>query len=359
MRILFLIPLLFLSSCQKKPVEHKSPFQVEVTKPKVENVQLYNTYVGNVQPFLQVEVKAQVEGILTGAFFKEGDEVREGDLIFTIDSRPYVAQLQKAEGALAQSVANLRYAQDVAKRNTRLAQEEYISQEQYDEYITNVLTNKAAVKENEADIETAKINISYCNIHAPMNAVTGKIDLQVGNLIKNAGDTPLVTLNQITPTYTYFSVPQKDLTQVMKLHREKKLEVHAFLDGDYKHPHVGTLDLIDNQVNDQTGSIWMRGIFPNEEKILWPGEFVDVRLILGERKNAVLIPTDAIALGQKGKYVFVIIDNDIAELRWIQTGQRIDEMTIIEKGIEPGEFVVTQGQINLGNGTKVKIKGSP
>ncbi|NGX46987.1 MAG: Multidrug resistance protein MdtA [Chlamydiae bacterium] len=356
MRILFLLPFLLLSGCHKKQELQKPVFQVEVTKPKVENVQLYNTYIGNVQPFLQVEIKAQVEGVLTGAYFKEGNEVEEGDLIFTIDSRPYVAALQKAEGALAQSVANLRYAQDVAKRNASLAQEDYVSKVQYDEYITNVLTYKASVKENEADIETAKINISYCNIHAPMNSVTGKIELQIGNLIRNAGETPLVTLNQVTPTYTYFSVPQKDLTQIMQLHREKKLGVHTFLNGDYKNPYCGTLDLINNEVNNQTGSILMRGVFPNEEKMLWPGEFVDVHLILGEKKNAILIPTEAITLGQKGKYIFTIKEDDTTELKWVETGQRINDMTIIEKGVEPGDRVVIEGQINLGDGTKVAIR---
>ncbi|NGX60108.1 MAG: Multidrug resistance protein MdtA [Chlamydiae bacterium] len=359
MRILFLLPLLLLSSgCQKKPEPQKPTFQVIITKPLVQTVNLYNAYIGNVHPFLQVEIKAQVEGVLTGAFFKEGDEVKEGDLIFSIDSRPYVAQLQKAEGALAQSLANLRYAEDVAKRNARLAQEDYVSQVQYDEYITNVLTSKASIKENEADITTAKINISYCNIHAPMNSITGKIGLQVGNLIPNVGETPLVTLNQITPTYTYFSVPQKDLPQIMELHREKKLEVRAFLNGDYENPYTGTLDLIDNEVNTETGSILMRGIFQNEEKKLWPGEFIDVHLILGEQKNAILIPTEAIAQGQKGQYVFIIKENNTTELKWIKPGQRIGKMTIINKGVKPGDQVVLQGQVNLGTGTKVSIKNT-
>lgn len=344
--------------CHKKQEEKKPVFQVEVTKPKVEDVDLYYTYVGHVQPFLQVEVKAQVEGVLTGAYFKEGDEVSEGDLIFTIDSRPYVAQLKKAEGALAQSIASLRYAEDVAKRNAPLAQEDFVSQVQYDEYITNVLTYKAAIKENEADIDTAKINISYCNIHAPMRSVTGKIQLQVGNLIKNAEDTPLVILNQITPTYAYFSVPQKDLPQIMSLHRKENLKVKAFLNGNYETAYYGALDLIDNQVDDQTGSIWLRGIFPNEEKMLWPGEFVDIQLILGEKKDAILIPTQAISYGQKGKYVFVIKEDSTAQLRWIETGQRIGNMTLIEKGIEEDDRVVVKGQINLGNGTKVTIKGT-
>ncbi|NGX38204.1 MAG: Multidrug resistance protein MdtA [Chlamydiae bacterium] len=357
MNILLLLALLLCSvSCHKKEEPKKPLFQVEVTKPKVEDITLYHSYVGHVEAYVQVDVTAQVEGVLTGYYFTEGMEVKQGDLIFSIDSRPYEAQLSKTEAALSHSIANLRYAEDVAKRNASLAQKDYVSQLEYDEYITNVMTSKATIKENEAEIDTAKINITYCNIHAPMNAVSGKLKIQVGNLIRNAGEEALVTLNQITPIYTYFSVPQKDLPHIMELHRKKALKVEAFLNGDESKPYCGDLDLIDNQVNDQTGSIWLRGVFANEEKLLWPGEFVDVNLMLEEKKNAILLPTNAITLGQKGKYVFILKSNQTVELRYIETGEAIGSMTLIEKGIEPGETVVTQGQINLTNGIQVKVK---
>lgn len=357
MRIAPFVLLLFFISCSKKTEEVKpSTFQVEVIKPTIKDVNLYKSYVGNVQPYVQVEIRAQVEGELTGYFFTEGQTVKAGQLLFTIDSRPYEAQLLKAEAALAQSLANLRYSEDVVSRNTKLARDDFVSQVQYDEYLTSVLNYKAQIKGNEADIKTAQINISYCNIHAPIDAVTGKLQIQVGNLIQYAGSTPLITLNQITPTYAYFSVPQKDLPNIMKLHREKPLKVSAFLENDYTEPYDGALDLIDNQVNDQTGSIWLRGVFLNEEQMLWPGEFVDVRLYTKPVENALLVPTEAISIGQKGKYVFIIHSDMKAELRYVETGQRMDNMTLIKKGIEPGELVVTKGQINLGNGTLVTIK---
>lgn len=353
---ILLLALLALVGCKKKE-EIKMPVPlVKVTKAKVEDTELFKTYVGHVQATVQVEVQAQVEGVLTGYYFTEGQEVKKGDLIFTIDSRPYEAQLLKAEGGLAESIANLRYAEDVARRNAKLVQEDYVSQVQYDEYVTTVMSNKAEIIQNEADIETAKINISYCNIHAPMNAVTGRLKINVGNLISNAEATPLVVLNQITPCYAYFSVPQRDLPEIMKLHREKPLDVKVLLNGDTKNPYIGSLDLIDNQVSDQTGAIWLRGLLPNEEKMLWPGEFVDVRLILGIKKDAVLIPTEAISIGQKGKYIYVLNQDQTVKKRAVTTGQRTGSMTLIERGLSGGETVVTQGQINLKTGKKVTVK---
>lgn len=361
MRVVYIALLILASSCHKKQeAPKKHSFPVEVVKPTVKDITLYKSYVGNIQPFVQVEVKAQVEGELLGYYFTEGQQVKEGDLLFKIDERPYKAQLLKAEGALAQSLANLSYAKDVAKRNKELAKDEFVSQQQYDQYLTDVLTYQGQVKQSEADIQTAKINISYCNIHSPIDAVTGRLQIQVGNLIQNAGSTPLITLNQITPIYAYFSVPQKDLPMIMKLHREKALKIHAFLESDTKTPYIGALDLIDNQVNDQTGSIWLRGVFSNDNQMLWPGEFVDVRLLLEPVENAILVPSETVMIGQKGKYVFVVKEDNTAEIRYVETGQRMDNMTYIKKGIAPHDQVVLKGQINLGNGTSVMIKkGAP
>lgn len=354
MKIILCILCLFLWGCEKKQVAKKPVPKVEVAYPEKKAIEVINSYVGTVEPFLQVEIKAQVEGVLTGAYFKEGDQVSQDDLIFTIDSRPYYAQLHKAEGALAQSIANLRYAEDVAKRNAALAQEDYVSQLQYDQYITNVLTTKATIQENEAEIETAEINISYCNIRAPMNAVTGKIQLQVGNLIPNVGETPLVTLNQITPTYVYFSVPQKDLPRIMELHKKEKVQVKAYLNQS-KTPNLGSLNLINNELNSQTGTVEMRGIFPNEEKKLWPGEFVDIAVVLNPNKETLLIPTDSIGSGQKGKYVYVIDEKDTAKLQWIQTGQEVGGMTEVIKGLTTADQVAVKGRVNLGDGVQVNV----
>ncbi len=357
MRILVLLLCLFsFLGCQKKELPKEMIFPVKVTKPTIKDIQLTESYVGHIAPFVQVEVQAQVEGVLTGYYFTEGQDVKAGDLLFTIDSRPYLAQLEKAEAGLALSTANLRYAEDVLTRNAPLAKDDFVSQIQFDQYTTNVLTNQAAIQENEADITTAKINISYCNIHSPIDAVTGKLKIQVGNLIKNAEETPMITLNQIQPIYAYFSVPQKDLPKIMKLHREGPLSLNTYLNGDPSTPYPGKLDLIDNEVDSQTGSILLRGVCPNEEKMLWPGEFIDVELITEEKKDAILVPTQAVSTGQKGKYLFVLRGNETVQLRWIKTGQQFGDMTLIEEGLEPQELVVTEGQINLSDKTRVEVK---
>lgn len=359
---LALLPLFLIMGCEKKAeVTPTPPVKVEVAKPLVQDTEIFKSYVGHVQPIVQVEVKSQVEGVMTDYYFTEGQTVKKGELLFTIDSRPFEAQLSKANAALAQNVANLRYAEDVLKRNKRLAEEDYVSQLQFDEYITNVLVSKAAIKQNQADIEEAKINISYCNIHAPMDSLTGMLQIDAGNLISNAQTTPLVILNQITPIYVNFSVPQKDLPTIMQFHRKNPLKVKAFLPQGEKTPFEGTLNLIDNQVDESTGSIWLRGIFQNEEQLLWPGEFADVHLILKVQKNALLIPTEAIMTTQNGKFVFVVKEDNTVEMQKISLGIRVDQNTIVEEGLSPEDRVVTRGQINLAPGTKIVIqkKGGP
>lgn len=354
-KVFLILSCCLFVGCHKKEAPPPPPLpQVVVVTPKVEDTTLFNRYVGHVKPLVQVQVTSQVEGVLTGLYFTEGQEVKKGDLIFTIDERPYEAQLAKAEAALALSVANLKYAADVEKRNSALVAKDYVSKLQYDQYTTNVLTAEAQIAENKADIETAKINLSYTRIHAPMDAVTGMLQVDVGNLIKNASDQPLVVLNQITPVYVNFSVPQKDLPSIMQLHRKTPLQVEAILNP--KTSFMGSLDLIDNQVDDKTGSIWLRGVFPNQEKLLWPGEFVDVHLLLETKKGAILVPTEAISIGQGGSYVYVVREDNTVEKRQVEVGMRIDTMTIIEKGVQPNDRVVVQGQINLGPGKKVTIK---
>lgn len=351
--LLCLVCLMFMGCHKQVQVAPPLP-QVEVTQPLVQDTQIYNQYVGHVEAFEKVDIQAQVEGVLLSYFFTEGQTVKKGDLLFKIDSRPYEAQLKKAEGALAESIAGLRYAEDVVKRNTKLAEADYVSKLQYDQFLTNVLTSKGAIIQNKADIDTANINISYCNIHAPINGITGVLKLDVGNLITNAEQTPLVTLMNIRPCYAYFSVPQKDLPKIMELHKKGTLTVQALQsDGP---TFTGMLDLIDNQINKNTGSISLRGVFPNEEELLWPGEFVNIHLLLETEKQAMLIPTEAVNLGDKGKYVFIIDSDNTAKLRYVETGKTFGEMTLITKGIEPKEWVVTKGQIALRPNAKVTVK---
>lgn len=356
--LLFLFLLCsILTGCREKKVQPRPPKTVEVAKVVESDVQLYNTYVGHVQASVQVEVKAQVEGVLLRTHFIEGQEVKAGDPLFSIDPRPFEAELSKAKAALAKSLVNLRYAKDVATRNEPLAEENYVSKLQYDEYLTEVMDYEAQVKENQAEVQSAEIDLSYCSILSPIDAVTGVLKIQEGNLIQNAQNNPLIILNKISPAYTYFSVPQKDLPRIMKLHREEQLQVVAYLGEEKPEIFQGKLDLIDNQLQDAAGSIWLRGIFANEQKLLWPGEFVKVHLLLEKVQNALLIPEEAVSIGQKGKYVYVLRSDSTVELRHIEAGMRFENnMRLITKGLNPGDTVVTLGQINLKNGDKVEVK---
>ena len=353
MKIRWYFLFILIVACSKPAKESPPSISVIIGKPMVQDTPIYNEYIGHIEAFVKVEVKSQVEGVLTGAYFTQGQSVKKGDRIFTIDSRPYEAQLAKAEALLSENIANLRYAEDTAKRYAKLVQEEYVAQLQYDQYITNVLTSKASIKQSQADIQTAKINIDYCNITAPMDAVAGVLQVDVGNLIQNAQETPLVVLNQITPIYVYFSVPQQDLPKIQLLQRQAPLEIQAFLNEDFTHPYIGKLDLINNQIDEKTGTVLLRGIFLNEDQLLWPGEFVDVRLILETKKEAILVPTESVQIGQQGYYAFVIDQNQTAQLRQIKIAQRMGNQILIESGISKEDNIVIEGQINLYSGAKV------
>lgn len=348
--------IFFCTACSHKPTPAPALPTVSIVTVKAADVPRFHTYIGHVKAFVQIEVRSQVEGVITGCHFQEGKEVKEGDLLLTIDSRPYEAQLAKAKAALSESLANLQYAKEVANRNAQLVQNEYVARLQFDQYLTNIETAKANIAASQADIDTANINISYCKIYSPADGVAGILQFDVGNLIRNAGQTPLITINQITPIYVYFSVPQTDLPEIMKLHRHSPLRVEAYLDQEEKRPFIGTLDFIDNQVNEQTASIWMRGAFSNEKKLLWPGQFATVRLILQIEKNALLVPIEAVQISQKGPSIFVVKSDQTVEMRVVTLGQRLGNEVVISSGLQPGEHVVTQGQLNLATGTKVTIK---
>lgn len=354
MKRLILILSLLLMACSKKAPPQATPARkVVAAVPTVADTPRFKTYIGNAAARVSVDVRPQVEGVLTGYYFVEGQEVKQGDLLFTIDKRPYVAQLEKAQAALVGAMANLQIAQETAMRNAKLVQKEYVAQLQFDQYLTNVETAQAQIQASQADIDTANINITYCSIYAPVSGVIGQLQIDVGNLIQNGSSTPLTVLNAITPIYVTFSVPQNDLPEIMRLHRKSPLKVITYLGDENPEQFEGTLDLINNQVDTQTGSILMRGIFPNENKMLWPGEFTETRVILEVIKDALLIPTKAIKFTQKDTKIFVVKEDMTVELRTVVAGQRIGDQTVITSGLKAGEMVVNEGQINLAPGVKV------
>lgn len=351
-----IIVIVGIVGCSKPPVPAPPPHAVAVTQAVMKDVPIYREYVGHVVAKINVQVMSQASGVIVEQRFIEGQEVKKGDLLLVIDPRPYQASLQQAEAVLEQTYATLQFNQEKTMRYASLVQKEFVSQLDYDQYVTNVMVDEAMIKQNQAQIEQAKINLGYCYIMAPMDSVTGKLQVKPGNYVDAMSNTTLTTLTQIQPILVDFYVPETDLLLIQEQQRKGNLELYAFPDPSHQCIFKGDLTLIDNQVNTNTGSILLEGTFANEEKILWPGHFVDVKLILGTQKNALLLPTEAIMVGQAGNYVYVVKGNSTIEMRPITVGEKYDQMTSVLSGITGSEKIVTQGQLNLYSGMKVAIQ---
>jgi membrane fusion protein, multidrug efflux system len=345
--------MLLLAGCAKDPSPPPPPPYVTVVQPKIATVPLFYEYIGHVEANQSAQIKAQVSGVIVGQFFNEGEEVKASDLLLTIDPRPYQARLEKAQGELAQNLATLRQARDTAERYSQLINDAYVSQLDYDRYLTDVSTAQGAVQQSQADVELAQIDLGYCTIQAPFTGVTSKLLIDVGNYVPVGGDDPLMTINQISPIRVGFYAPEKDLSRITALHYKKSLKTVVMLNGDCIE---GQLFLIDNQVDEKTGTIQLQAAFPNTDCKLWPGEFVDVRLILELKENALLLPSQTIQIGQEGPYLYVVKPDHTVELRKVKTGQKENNQTIVESGVAPGETVVLEGQLNLFPGAQVVIR---
>ncbi|MCX6990994.1 MAG: efflux RND transporter periplasmic adaptor subunit [Chlamydiae bacterium] len=351
-----LLPIICLSSCSKQvPPAPRLPVVI-LTTPVVQDVPLYLDYAGHVEAYKTIDVQSQIAGELTGMYFEEGTEVKEGEVLFTIDSRPYIAALDKAEASLAQSIASMKYAEETARRYSKLVQQEYVALLQYDQYLTNVLVEQASVEANEAEVETARLNLGYTTIYSPISAVAGKKQIDVGNYITPAENPSLIVLNQINPVFASFFAPDVDLPIIQKYQTSGELKAHVFLNQDTNHPFEGKLTLIDNQVDESTGTIFMKATLCNDNKELWPGEFIDIRIILTEIKDAILLPTQAIQLGQQGHFVFTVDQDNVTSVKKVKTGQIQKNMIVIEEGLSVTDRVVLEGQLNLYPGAKVIIQ---
>ncbi len=347
-----LIGLILLAACSKTPPPPTPIPYVTVVQAQIANVPLFYEYIGHVEPNQSAAIKAQASGIVVGKFFKEGSEVSENDLLLTIDPRPYQAELERAQGLLAQNLATLRQSKDTVERYAKLIQDEYVSQLDYDRYLTDALTAEASVQQSSAEVEKAQIALGYCTIQAPFKGVTSKLNIDVGNYVPVGGD-PLLTLNQISPIRVSFFVPEKNLPRITSLHHQKTLKTVVIMHDECIE---GDLFLINNQVDESTGMILLQGLFTNGDKRLWPGEYLNVRLILEMKKDAILLPSQAVQIGQEGPYIYVVKPDQTVELRKVKTGQKENDQVIVLTGLAPGETVVLEGQLNLYPGAQVAIK---
>lgn len=349
-----------LASCSRSPSEETAaarpavPVSVATAIEKTMPVQV--TAVGTVQANTTVSVQAQVSGELLSVHFKDGQYVKTGDLLFTIDSRPFQAQLDQAQANLAKDRAQLENAHVQLKRNASVVKKGYVSQEQYDQAVATVGTQEGTVQADEAAVETARLQVEYCSIRSPIDGVAGAVLIDAGNVVK-ANDTtnPLVVINQIQPIQVTFYVPQKHLPQIRKYMAMGQLPVTATIPGYQGTVPPGELTFIDNTVNPSAGTIQLRATFTNEGQALWPGQFVNTVLTLTSVPGAVIVPSQAVQTGQKGEYVFVIKPNMTAEYRSVVVSMTVDDESVIEKGVRVGERIVTDGQLRLTNGSPVRI----
>jgi len=311
--------------------------------------------VGNVEAYLTVSVKSRVSGYILGVHFDIGQDVKKGNLLYTIDPNLYKVALKQAKANLAKDVVQLENARKQAERDVTLLQKGLASQEESDQTRTNAEALVNQVAADRATVENAKLQLSYCHIASPITGRAGDILINEGNLI-NANGEVLVVINQVQPIYVSFSVPAQYLAEIIKRKAEDTLTVEATIPQSDAAPQVGELAFLDNTIDTSTGTIHLKGAFENKDRLLWPGQFVDVKLKLSTRPHAVIVPSRAVMTGQKGQYVFVIKKDLTVEMRDVTTDFEIEGDTVIQKGLRAGEQVVTDGQLRLVGGSKVSIK---
>ncbi len=309
--------------------------------------------IGNVEAYTSVAVKARVDGQIVSVHFKEGDEVRQGAVLFEIDPRAFAAALRQAQANLLKDQALLDRAVEQEKRYKDLLARNFISPDAYEQVRTNAETAKATVAADQAAIESAKLSLDYCTIRSPITGYAGRIQIQQGNLVKANDVNPLVTINQVVPISVSFSVPEQDLDEIRRFQADGELEVEVRPADSTRGPISGKLSFVDNAADATTGTIRLKAEFANADKRLWPGQFVNVVLTLHEQKDALVTPAASLQNGPNGQYVFVVRPDQTVELRDVKVARTEGDDAVIASGLAPGDTVVTAGQLRLAPGVHV------
>jgi multidrug efflux system membrane fusion protein len=383
--VLLIFPILF-AACSAPQAQSGPPVfpPVPVTTAQAvqESVPIEIRSVGTVDAFSTVEVKSQVAGALMSVKFSEGANVNQGDLLFEIDSRPFrealrqaeaalakdEAQLRVAEANLARSQAQLKNARSDASRFEQLSKEGISTRQQEDQIRTaaevaqhaeradaaSIDTIRASIEADRSAVEQAKLNLAYCQIQAPISGRVGNLLIHPGNLVKANGDTAMVVINQIKPTFVSFGVPERYLNAIAAQQSRRRLSVAAAPEKDGT-PAAGTLTVIDNTVDPNTGTIRLKATFDNRDGRLWPGQFVNVALTL-DTQTAIVVASEAVQVGQQGSFVYVVKSDQTVEPRPVTVGQTLSGKVILDKGVAAGETVVSDGQSRLFPGAKISTK---
>ncbi len=329
-----------------------APVPVVVTKAERTTIPIQLSAIGTGQAYQTVSVESQVAAIVKQVDYRQGKFVHKGDLLVTLDKEPFLAALAQSEAALARDKAQAQLSDADLARNGKLYKEGIVSQEQYDQAAATSASAQATVRADQAAIQTAKIQLSYCSIYAPISGVTGAQLVSPGATVK-ANDVPtLVVINQVSPIYVNFSVPQQYLEPIEQSMAHGRLPVRATPPGSTT-AESGLLTFVNNAVDTTTGTIELMATFSNTNHHLWPGQFSNVQLNLGEQHNVLVVPAEAVQAGQQGEYVFVVKPDMTVDVRQVKTGHTVKDLTEISQGLTAGETVVTDGQVRLVHGTKV------
>lgn len=359
MPVVILAALAFAGCRQEAPAAfERPPAPVAVTAAVTRDVPVYLDEVGRVAAREVVSVQPQLSGRITRIHFSDGAHLRKGDLLFTIDPRPFQAQLDAAEATLAQSKAALDLARIQFARSSTLIATKAVSQEEHDLKKNAVDVAAAQVEQSEAAVQTARLNLEYCFIRSPIDGRAGQRLVDTGNIVAavSAGGSSLLTIQRLDPVYADFTVPENDLTAVQRNMARGSLKVEVRLPDEPGDSRNGTLTFLDNSVQDGTGTVKLRATIPNGDHRFWPGRFVKIRLVLDTLQDAVLVPAAAPQTSAQGPFVYVVKDDSTAEQRTIAQGQRHGDLVVISKGLKPGERIVVDGQLGVTPGGKVQFE---
>jgi multidrug efflux system membrane fusion protein len=357
------LPLLLCScggSGEKTGGREGRPVPVVAVPAKSSTLPLTVKAVGNVEPMATVAIKPQVGGAIVAQLVRDGADVAKGDLLFRIDPRPFEMAIRESLAKLDRDKALLVKAEEDLKRYATLKSKDVVAQEQYDLTYSQAKTLEGTIRLDQASLERSRLDLEYAEIRAPISGRVGSVQLTTGNVIKANDDRTMCVINQISPIFISFSVPERYLPAIMTRSKEGPLAVTASPEGEPgRDPIAAKLASVDNAVDTKTGAIRLKAISENGDRRLWPGQFVRVGLILSSMQNAVVIPTQAVMDGLKGPYVYVIGADGKAEARQITPGPIVDAQTVVEKGLAPGDMVVVDGQVRLAPGTTAEIKAAP
>ncbi|HUR94497.1 MAG TPA: efflux RND transporter periplasmic adaptor subunit [Gemmatimonadales bacterium] len=353
-RSLLSLGILLFTSCAKKDPPPAPPVPVTVGTAERRAVPFELAATGTVEPVQTVAIQPQVSGPIVRIAFREGQDVRKGQVLFQLDPRPFQAALAQAEGLLQRDLAQATNAEQEAKRYAALADKEYVTAQQNDAARTTAAASSATLASSEAAVEQARLNLQYATIRAPISGRTGSLRVREGNLVRSADAAPLVTINQIQPILVRFAVPAANLPTIQRYRSDQIAVTAAPTSGGSA--SEGTLAFVDNAVDTTTGTILLKGTFPNRDGALWPGEFVNVRLRLYVDQEALVVPGSAVVSGQQGSFVFVIQPDSSAVTRPVTVDRTAGDLAVVRGELQPGERVVTDGQLRLRQGVKVQIK---